>query len=163
MHAKPSSGSVSSITVVVTEDTSDPNNVMTNFAVTWVDAHVCSTDYNAYLHIIIGGVDEVVHLGSATSSSAGITKGLAAVRDDIDWYRVDLYCGTDDSRPTGIEGLHSLVRKPALSRHPLFGASTERTERQPWHIKSQFRQKRIRLQRPGRRQRRHPDNHHRNP
>ena len=82
------------ITGTVTEDTSDPNNVITNFTVTWVDAHVCSTDYNAYLHIV-GDAGEVVHLGSATSSGAGITKGLAAVRDNLYWYRVELYCGTD--------------------------------------------------------------------
>ena len=82
------------ITGTVTEDSSDPNNVITNFTFTWVDAHVCSTDYNAYLHIV-GDAGEVVHLGSATSSGAGITKGLAAVRDNLYWYRVDLYCGTD--------------------------------------------------------------------
>ena len=150
------------ITGTVTEDTSDPNNVITNFTFTWVDAHVCSTDYNAYLHIV-GDAGEVVHLGSATSSGAGITKGLAAVRDNLYWYRVELYCGTDIAGRWVSEGLHSLVRKPAPSRHLLFGASTERAERRPWHIESQFREILVQLQRPGRRQRRHPDNHHRNP
>ena len=55
-QAQPSSGSRSFITVVVTEDTSDPNNVVTNFVVTWTDAYDCSTEYNAYLDIV-GGVD----------------------------------------------------------------------------------------------------------
>ena len=50
-QAQTNSEAVSYITVVVTEDTSDPNNVVTNFTITWSDADDCSTNYNAYLNI----------------------------------------------------------------------------------------------------------------
>ena len=96
-------GSVSSITVVVTEDTSDPNNVMTNFVVTWTGDHVCPTDYNTYLNIV-GGVDPSgpgakrtqYHLGSATSGGTEIAKELSGIEGLISYsLNVDLYCGTD--------------------------------------------------------------------
>ena len=45
--AQVDSGSPSYITVEVTEDYSDPINIVTNFTITWNDADVCSVDYNA--------------------------------------------------------------------------------------------------------------------
>ena len=51
VEAKVNPVPVSHITVEVTEDTSDPNNVVTNFTVTWSDSDDCSTNYNAYLNI----------------------------------------------------------------------------------------------------------------
>ena len=73
------SGSPSYITVEVTEDTSDPINIVTNFTITWSDAAVCSVDYNAYLNIkpTTRPGDETagsqLHLGSAASDGAQIT------------------------------------------------------------------------------------------
>ena len=89
------------ITVVVTEDTSDPNNIVSNFTVTWSDAGDCSTNYNAYLHIRPGTrpghetPGSQLHLGSAASGGAQIAKGLSDVQAPVQGLEVKLYCGTD--------------------------------------------------------------------
>ena len=92
------------ITVVVTEDTSDPNNIVTNFTVTWSDADNCSTNYNAYLIINRGTQpghetpESQLDLGSAAFDGAQITKGLSDVPGSVDrGGEVELYCGTDGS------------------------------------------------------------------
>ena len=97
------SGAPSYITVEVTEDYSDPINIVTNFAITWNDAAVCSVDYNAYLNIKPTYLtdDETeesqLHLGSAASDGAQITAGLTGVQGGTRGFDVELYCGTDGS------------------------------------------------------------------
>ena len=97
------SGAPSYITVEVTEDYSDPINIVTNFAITWNDADVCSVDYNAYLNIKPTYLtdDETeesqLHLGSAASDGAQITAGLTGVQGGTRGFDVELYCGTDGS------------------------------------------------------------------
>ena len=97
------SGAPSYITVEVTEDYSDPINIVTNFTITWNDADVCSVDYNAYLNIkptyLTGDETEEsqLHLGSAASDGAQITAGLTGVQGGIRGFDVELYCGTDGS------------------------------------------------------------------
>ena len=97
------SGGPSYITVEVTEDSSDPINIVTNFAITWSDADVCSVDYNAYLNIKPTYLtdDETegsqLHLGSAASDGAQITAGLTGVQGGTRGFDVELYCGTDGS------------------------------------------------------------------
>ena len=97
------SGAPSYITVEVTEDYSDPINIVTNFAITWSDAAVCSVDYNAYLNIkpstLTGDETEgsQLHLGSAASDGAQITAGLTGVQGGFRGFDVELYCGTDGS------------------------------------------------------------------
>ena len=97
------SGAPSYITVEVTEDYSDPINIVTNFAITWSDAAVCSVDYNAYLNIkpstLTGDETEgsQLHLGSAASDGAQITAGLTGVQGGIRGFDVELYCDTDGS------------------------------------------------------------------
>ena len=92
---------VSYITVAVTENTSDPNNIVTNFTVTWSDADDCSTDYNAYLNIEPGTLPGYEtpgsqrHLGSAASDSAQIANGVAGIQGG--GFNVELHCGTDGS------------------------------------------------------------------
>ena len=91
------------ITVAVSEDTSDPNNIVTNFTVTWSNSDDCSTSYNAYLNIkpwTRPGHEtpgSQLHLGSVAFDGAQITKGLAGVQDSVKGYNVELYCGTDGS------------------------------------------------------------------
>ena len=97
------SGAPSYITVEVTEDYSDPINIVTNFAITWSDTAVCSVDYNAYLNIkpstLTGDETEgsQLHLGSAASDGAQITAGLSGVQGGFRGFDVELYCGTDGS------------------------------------------------------------------
>ena len=97
------SGAPSYITVEVTEDYSDPINIVTNFTITWSDAAVCSVDYNAYLNIkpSTRTGDETegsqLHLGSAASDGAQITAGLTGVQGGVRGFDVELYCGTDGS------------------------------------------------------------------
>ena len=97
------SGAPSYITVEVTEDYSDPINIVTNFAITWNDADVCSVDYNAYLNIkpstLTGDEAEEsqLHLGSAASDGAQMTAGLTGVQGGFRGFDVELYCGTDGS------------------------------------------------------------------
>ena len=93
----------SHITVAVTENTSDPNNVVTNFTITWNDADDCSTNYNAYLNIYPGNEPghetpgSQLHLGSAAFDSTQISKGLTGVQGPLEGFNVELYCGTDGS------------------------------------------------------------------
>ena len=94
---------MSYITVAVTENTSDPNNVVTNFTITWNDADDCSTNYNAYLNIYPGNEPghetpgSQLHLGSAAFDSTQISKGLTGVQGPLEGFNVELYCGTDGS------------------------------------------------------------------
>ena len=119
VEAKVNSVPVSHITVEVTEDTSDPNNIVTNFTVTWSDADDCSTDYNAYLNIIPVSVPHYPqletpasqhHLGSAASNGTQITKELTGVQGGLKGFNVELYCGTD--------GSGRLVSKVNIARAP---------------------------------------------
>ena len=87
------------ITVVVTDDESDPDNVGTSFTITWNDADACSENYNAY---IINGMDvsrggDKTHLGSAASAGAEITASLSNLQGEGLRFYLDLYCGTEDS------------------------------------------------------------------
>ena len=93
------SGAPSYITVEVTEDSSDPNNIITNFTITWSDAALCSVGYNAYLRTRTGDETEgsQLHLGSAASDGAQITAGLTGVQGGVFGFDVELYCGTDES------------------------------------------------------------------
>ena len=94
---------VSYITVAVTENRSDPNNIVTNLTVTWSDSDDCSTNYNAYLNIEPGTrpghetAGSQHHLGSAASDGTQITKGLTGVQGPDEWFNVEVYCGTDGS------------------------------------------------------------------
>ena len=100
------------ITVFVTDDRSDPNNIVTNFTVTWSDSGDCSTNYNAYLNIEPGTrpghetPGSQLHLGSAPSDGAQITKGLTGIQGSSEGSYVELYCGTDGSgRSVSIVGI----------------------------------------------------------
>ena len=110
---------ISPITVEVTEDTSDPNNIVTNFNVTWSDAVDCSTNYNAYLNIRPGNrpghetPGSQLHLGSAATDSTEITKGLSDVQGAIEGFNVELYCGTE-----GTGRLVSRIDIPSASARP---------------------------------------------
>ena len=95
------------VTVVVTDDESDPDNVGTSFKITWYDADSCSTNYNAYLQNFDEDRQEIrTHLGSATSDGSQITQSLPNLPG---WGGVDveLYCGTYD--PESSHNLVSLV------------------------------------------------------
>ncbi len=91
------------ITVVITEDASDPDNVVSNFTATLNDGMECAVGYNAYLNVlpstILGNetVGSQVHIGSATSTGTEMTKGLTGIEGGIEGFDVELYCGTDDS------------------------------------------------------------------
>ena len=110
---------ISPITVEVTEDTSDPNNIVTNFTVTWSDADDCSANYNAYLNIRPGNrpghetPGSQLHLGSAATDSTEITKGLSDVQGAIEGFNVELYCGTE-----GTGRLVSRIDIPSASARP---------------------------------------------
>ena len=100
------------ITVAVTEDSSDSDNIVTNFTVTWSDSGDCSTNYNAYLNIEPGTrpghetPGSQLHLGSAPSDGAQITKGLTGIQGSSEGSYVELYCGTDGSgRSVSIVGI----------------------------------------------------------
>ena len=114
VESKPIPATVSHITVEVTEDTSDPNNIVTNFTVTWSDADHCSSDYNAYLNIRPGNEPDnetpgsQLNLGSAATDGSEITKGLTGIQGPIEGFNVALYCGTD--------GSGRLVSKVAIPR-----------------------------------------------
>ena len=107
------------ITVFVSDDRSDPNNIVTNFTVIWNDSGDCSTNYNAYLNIepeTRPGHEtpgSQLHLGSAPSDGAQITKGLTGIQRTSAGSYVELYCGTDGSgRSVSIVGI------PGIS-HPM--------------------------------------------
>ena len=97
------SGGMSYITVVVTEDTSDHNNIVTNFNVIWSDSDDCSTNYNAYLNITPSTSPghetpgSQHHLGSTASDGTRLTKGLTGVHGLVEGFNVEVYCGTDSS------------------------------------------------------------------
>ena len=93
------SGAPSYITVEVTEDSSDPINIVTNFTITWSNDSFCSVGYNAYLTTRTGDETEgsQLHLGSAASDGAQITAGLTGVQGGVFGFDVELYCGTDES------------------------------------------------------------------
>ena len=77
------------ITVVVTDDETDPDNVGSNFAITWSDAADCSAGYNAY----ISNGEDKTHLGSAASDGAEITASLPNPRGEGLRFGLELYCG----------------------------------------------------------------------
>ena len=82
------SGLESYITVVVSEDDSEPENATTDFAVTWSDVDDCATDYSAYLGNVLSlsyytskGMGEGrTMLGSATLEGSEIAASLSEVR-----------------------------------------------------------------------------------
>ena len=87
------------MTVVVTEDDSDPDNVVTSFTITYNDSDDCSASHNAYLDGVAG---DPIHLGSATMESEQIASSLTNpqakhIGFNGAMYKVDLYCGTIDS------------------------------------------------------------------
>ena len=86
------------ITVVVAEDTSDPDNTRTDFTITWSDVDACSTGYNTYLNswTYANGQDRT-HLGSAATDGSRITSSLSNVEGEDIIRDVELYCGTEDS------------------------------------------------------------------
>ena len=83
----------------MTEDSSDPINIVTNFTITWSNDSFCSVGYNAYLTTRTGDETEgsQLHLGSAASDGAQITAGLTGVQGGVFGFDVELYCGTDES------------------------------------------------------------------
>ena len=90
------SEAASFVTVVVSEDTSAINDEDINLAITWRDADGCSTNYNAYF--VGGGFNppgNQIHLGSASSDSVSMTKGIARPNYYTGGF-VKLYCGTDE-------------------------------------------------------------------
>ena len=82
------------IIVVVTEDDSDPDNVVTSFTITYNDSDDCSASHNAYLDGVAG---DPIHLGSATSESEQIASSLTNLQAELMGFDLDLYCGTIDS------------------------------------------------------------------
>ena len=82
---------LSYLTVVVTEDDSDPDNVVTTFTITWNDAEDCSASYNAYLDGVVG---DPIHLGSAASEGEQIAASLTNVSAESIGFDAKLYCGT---------------------------------------------------------------------
>ena len=82
---------LSHLTVVVTEDDSDPDDVVSTFTITWNDAEDCSSSYNAYLDGVVG---EPIHLGSAASEGEQIAGSLTNVSAEAFGFNVKLHCGT---------------------------------------------------------------------
>ena len=89
---------LSYLTVVVTEDDSDPDNVVTTFTITWNDAEDCSASYNAYLDGVVG---DPIHLGSAASEGEQIAASLTNVSAESIGFDAKLYCGMIGSGPVG--------------------------------------------------------------
>ena len=91
------------ITVAVTKRTSDPNNIVTNFTISWFDSDDCTTDYNAYLNIAAGNrpgqetPGSQHHLGSVASDGAQIANGLSGIQGPMEGFNVELYCGSTES------------------------------------------------------------------
>ena len=157
------------ITVAVTEDTSDPNNIVTNLTVTWNDSEDCTTDYNAYLNIYPGTTlsghenpGSQVHLGSVSSGSIQITKELTGVEDTDNGSDVEVFCGTGGSgRLVSRAYVPWYYGRPWPSTYtsepPLSALSVSHGTLTP-----ALREFHFRLHRPGRSQYRHTDNHRRN-
>ena len=82
---------LSHLTVVVTEDDSDPDNVVSTFTITWNDAEDCSASYNAYLDGVVG---DPIHLGSAASEGDQIAGSLTNVSAETFGFNANLHCGT---------------------------------------------------------------------
>ena len=82
---------LSHLTVVVTEDDSDPDDVVSTFTITWNDAEDCSASYNAYLDDVVG---EPIHLGSAASEGEQIAGSLTNVSAETFGFNAKLHCGT---------------------------------------------------------------------
>ena len=82
---------LSHLTVVVTEDDSDPGDVVSTFTITWNDAEDCSASYNAYLDGVVG---EPIHLGSAASEGGQIAGSLTNVSAETFGFNANLHCGT---------------------------------------------------------------------
>ena len=82
---------LSHLTVVVTEDDSDPDDVVSTFTITWNDAEDCSASYNAYLDGVVG---EPIHLGSAASEGEQIAGSLTNVSAETFGFNAKLHCGT---------------------------------------------------------------------
>ena len=125
------------ITVAVTEDSSDPDNIVTNFTVTWSDSDDCSTNYNIYLAVWTGpGVGQTTrtHIGSAASGSTQATLpipysgGNSFIAPRV---KVELYCGeyAEDSSQndlvasTGLSMQYSDLRSGTFSSAPLTALS----------------------------------------
>ena len=89
------------ITVVVAEDTSDPDNPQTDFTITWSDVDACSTGYNAYLnswpYANYANGEDRTHLGSAAADGSRIASSLSNVEGEGIIFDVELYCGTEHS------------------------------------------------------------------
>ena len=87
------------ITVAVTEDSSDSDNIVTNFTVTWSDSDDCSTNYNIYLAVSPSGNEAEIsrtHLGSAASGSTQATPAIS-FRGQPFLPTLELYCGAYDA------------------------------------------------------------------
>ena len=92
------------ITVVVADDESDPDNVITSFTITWSDTDDCSDNYNAYLFYTVyhrnsrPAFEKIqTHLGLAASGETQITNSLSNL-NGASGFRVALYCGTSSDR-----------------------------------------------------------------
>ena len=117
------------ITVAVTEDSSDPDNIVTNFTVTWSDSDDCSTNYNIYLAVWTGpGVGQTTRtlLGSAASGSTQATLPIPHSGGRI--VKVELYCGEyaeDSSQNVLVDStyLASNLRSGTFSSAPLTALS----------------------------------------
>ena len=117
------------ITVAVTEDSSDPDNIVTNFTVTWSDSDDCSTNYNIYLAVWSGpGVGQTTrtHIGSAASGSTQATLPIPHSGGRI--VKVELYCGEyaeDSSQNVLVDStyLASNLRSGTFSSAPLTALS----------------------------------------
>ena len=98
IKAEASSDAVSYVTVVVSEDNSDPDNASTTFAISWNHVETCSSSYNAYLRVESrdtsrGGARSVERtlLGTTTSSITQIDRTLSDVPDGSN-YEVEVFC-----------------------------------------------------------------------
>ena len=91
VQAQESETLLSYLTVVVTEDDSDPDNVVSTFTITWNDAEDCSASYNAYLDGVVG---DRIHLGSAASEGEQIAASLTNVSAESMGFDAKLHCGT---------------------------------------------------------------------
>ncbi len=99
INTEASSDAVSYVTVVVSEDSSDPSNVSTGFAIIWNHVGTCSSSYSAYLRVASwytsgsytrSSVERTL-LGTTTSSSTGMDITLSDVPNGAN-YEVELFC-----------------------------------------------------------------------
>ncbi|MCY4617267.1 MAG: hypothetical protein OXD50_01750 [Chloroflexi bacterium] len=91
------------ITVAVMEDTSVPDNIVTNLNVSWNDTRSCSAEYNAYLNVEPSSqsgsetLGTQQHLGSAAKESDQVSKSLTGIMGGYLGFTVEVFCGTDES------------------------------------------------------------------